>query len=127
MDAAGDGLVLRELSKRVLGAFFDTYNELGHGFLESVYESALAIRLGECGLGFQRQVGIAVSFHGQVVGEFRADLLVERRLLVEIKAVTHLTPTHDAQLLNYLKATRVQVGLLLNFGPRPEFRRRVFS
>ena len=127
MDAAVDRLVLRGLSKKVIGAFFDTYNELGHGFLEGVYESALAIRLDECGLRFERQVGIAVSFHGQVVGEFRADLLVEDCLLVEIKAATHLTPAHDAQLLNYLKATRIQVGLLLNFGPRPEFRRRVFS
>ncbi|MGY0651376.1 GxxExxY protein [Luteimonas sp. A537] len=110
-----------------MGAFFDSYNELGHGFLESVYESALAIRLKECGLRVERQVAIAVRFHDQVVGEFRADMLVEGCLLVEIKAARHLTPTHDAQLLNYLKATRIRVDLLLNFGPRPGFRRRVFS
>ena len=127
MDADRGSLVLRRLSDRVIGAFFDTYNELGHGFLESVYEAALAVRLRECGLQVQRQVPIDVSFHGQVVGQFRADMLVERRLLIEIKAAIQIAPAHEAQLLNYLKATRIHLGLLLNFGPRPEFRRRVFS
>ena len=70
---------------------------------------------------------IAVMFHGQVVGQFRADMLVDDHVLIEIKAVLQLAPPHEAQLLNYLKATRTRVGLLLNFGPRPEFRRRVFS
>lgn len=128
MDAARKGdLVLRDLSNQVIRAFFDTYNELGHGFLESVYESALAIRLAECGLRVARQVPIEVRFHGQVAGHFRADMLVEDLLLLEIKAVTQIAPTHEAQLLNYLKATSVRLGLLFNFGPRPEFRRRVFS
>lgn len=127
MEARGDGLVLRELSERVIGAFFDTYNELGHGFLESVYEAALAIRLRECGIGVESQVPVAVRFHEQVVGDFRADMLVEGCLLIEIKAASQLSQAHEAQLLNYLKATHIQVGLLLNFGPRPEFRRRVFS
>ena len=127
MDATGSSLVLRDLSEQVIKAFFDTYNELGHGFLESVYESALAIRLAECGLRVERQVPIEVRFHGHVAGQFRADMLVEDSLLIEIKAVTQIAPTHEAQLLNYLKATRVRLGLLFNFGPRPEFRRRVFS
>ena len=127
MDAGGGSLVLRELSDRVIGAFFDTYNELGHGFLESVYEAALAVRLRECGLQVEQQVPIDVRFHGHVVGQFRADMLVERRLLIEIKAATQIAPAHEAQLLNYLKATSVHLGLLFNFGPRPEFRRRVFS
>jgi GxxExxY protein len=127
MDASDGGLVLRELSERVIGAFFDTYNELGHGFLESVYEAALAIRLGECGIRVESQVPVAVRFHEQVVGDFRADMLVEGCLLIEIKAASQLSQAHEAQLLNYLKATHIQVGLLLNFGPRPEFRRRVFS
>ena len=127
MDADRGSLVLRRLSDRVIGAFFDTYNELGHGFLESVYEAALADRLRECGLRVEQQVPIDVRFHGHVVGQFRADMLVERRLLIEIKAAVQIAPAHEAQLLNYLKATRVHLGLLFNFGPRPEFRRRVFS
>lgn len=127
MDADRGSLVLRRLSDRVIGAFFDTYNELGHGFLESVYEAALAVRLRECGLRVEQQVPIDVRFHGHVVGQFRADMLVERRLLIEIKAAVQIAPAHEAQLLNYLKATRVHLGLLFTFGPRPEFRRRVFS
>ncbi len=127
MDAATGSLVLRDLSDRVIGAFFDTYNELGYGFLESVYENALAVRLGECGLQVERQVPIEVRFHGQVVGQFRADMLVEGRLLIEIKAGSQIAVAHEAQLLNYLKATGIRLGLLFNFGPRPDFRRRVFS
>jgi len=127
MDAYSKGLVHRRVSKQVIGAFFDVYNELGHGFLESVYEGALAIRLHECGLRVEQQAPVAVRFHNHVVGEFRTDLLVEDCLLVEIKAARNLIDAHEAQLLNYLKATGLRVGLLLNFGPRAEFRRRVFS
>ena len=127
MDAAGGGLVSGGLSGKVIGAFFDTYNELGHGFLESVYETALAVRLEECGLLVKRQVPIDVRFHGRIVGEFRADMLVNDHLLIEIKAALRIAPPHEAQLLNYLKATGIRLGLLLNFGPSPEFRRRVFS
>ncbi len=127
MDASFHKLKHRRVSKQVIGAFFDTYNELGYGFLESVYEGALAIRLYECGLRVERQAPISVRFHNHVVGEFRADLFVENCLLVEIKAARSLMEAHEAQLLNYLKATGLQVGLLLNFGPRAEFRRRVFS
>lgn len=127
MDAYSTGLMQRRVSKQVIGAFFDVYNELGHGFLESVYEGALAIRLHEFGLQVERQAPVAVRFHNHVVGEFRTDLLVEDCLLVEIKAVRSLVEAHEAQLLNYLKATGLRVGLLLNFGSRAEFRRRVFS
>lgn len=127
MDAGTGALVHEDISRRVIGAFFDTYNELGHGFLESVYEAALAVRLRECGLAARRQVAIDVRFHGQVVGCFRVDLLVEDCVLVEIKAGRNLQAVHEAQLINYLKATGIQLGLLVNFGPRPEFRRRVFS
>ncbi len=92
-----------------------------------MYEAALAIRLGECGIRAETQVPVAVRFHEQVIGDFRADMLVENCLLIEIKAASNLTHAHEVQLLNYLKATHIQLGLLLNFGPRPEFRRRVFS
>ena len=119
-------LIHRDLSERVIGAFYSTYKELGFGFLESVYEAALALQLGESGLMVERQHPIVVRFKGHVVGEFRADLLVEDTLLVEIKSARTLLPLHEAQLMNYLKATGIQVGLLVNFGPRPQFRRRVY-
>ena len=127
MDARSNGLMHRRITKQVIGAFFDTYNELGYGFLESVYEAALAIRLHECGLRVETQSPVLVRFHNHVVGTFRTDLLVEECVLVEIKCARNLTDAHDAQLLNYLKATGLRVGLLFNFGPRAEFRRRVFS
>ena len=119
-------LIHRELSERVIGAFYATYRELGFGFLESVYEAAFALQLTESGLLVERQHPIVVRFKGQVVGEFRADLLVEGRLLVEIESARTLLPLHEAQLMNYLKATGIQVGLLVNFGPRAQFRRRVY-
>jgi GxxExxY protein len=115
-----------ELSRRVIGAFYRTYNELGNGFLESVYENALAIELASEGLQWKRQVPIEVRFREHVVGLFRADFIVEGRLILEIKAVEHLLPAHEAQVLNYLKATGIRLGLLLNFGPRAQIRRRVF-
>jgi GxxExxY protein len=124
MDA--DVLLHRDLTARVIGAFYSTYNELGFGFLESVYENALAFQLESCGLTVRRQHPIVVNFRGRVVGEFRADLLVEEVLLVEIKCARSLVPLHEAQLLNYPKATGLKLGLLANFGPRPQFRRMVF-
>jgi len=113
------------LTGRVIGAFYSTYNELGYGFLESVYENALALQLDAEGLRWQRQVPIQVRFRGSVVGIFRADFLVERQLILEVKAVDGLSPIHEAQLLNYLKATRLRLGLLLNFGPKAQVRRMV--
>ena len=115
-----------DLSATVIGAFYETYNALGFGFLESVYENAFAIQLEHCGLQVERQRPIAVRYRGNIVGEFRADLVVEGRLLVEIKAACALLPVHEAQLINYLKGTGMQLGLLLNFGPRPQVRRRIF-
>ncbi|MDQ2702781.1 MAG: GxxExxY protein [Pseudomonadota bacterium] len=114
------------LSRRVIGAFYRTYNELGHGFLESVYENALALEMDFEGLQWERQAPIDVRFRDKVVGVFRADFIVERQLIVEIKAVDTLMPAHDAQVLNYLKATGIRLGLLLNFGPRAQVHRRVF-
>jgi GxxExxY protein len=124
MDAAG--LLHRKLSERVIGAFFETYNELGFGFLESVYENALGMQLESLGLAVERQHPILVQFKQRVVGEFRADLLVEDCMIIEIKAVNSLAAVHEAQLINYLKATGIRVGLLLNFGRRPQFRRKIF-
>ena len=127
MNADKANLIHSELSERLIGAFYDVYNTLGHGFMESVYENALAIALTQAGIRIQRQFPISVGFRGQCVGEFRADLLVEDRVIIEIKALNALTPVHEAQLLNYLKATGISIGLLVNFGPRLQFKRRIFT
>jgi len=107
--------------------FYDVYNELGHGFLESVYEGAMAIALGQAGLHIERQIALKVVFRGEVVGDSRADVVVERAVILELKAASGIDPAHEAQLLNYLRATEIEVGLLLNFGPRPQFKRLVFE
>jgi len=113
-----------ELTKTILGACFEVSNELGAGFLESVYQNALLIVLQQKGLKVQSQFPLNVKFRGQAVGQFYADLLVEDQVIVELKAVTALTPVHQAQVINYLKGTGVEVGLLVNFGrPKIEYRR----
>jgi GxxExxY protein len=113
----------REITSRVIQAFFQVYNELGVGFLESVYVRALDLTLIQLGLPTQRELPLEVTFRGHVVGRFRPDLVVAKKVLVEGKAGPALHPSHDAQVLNYLRATMLEVGLLLNFGPRPTFRR----
>ncbi len=113
------------LTGRILAACFEVSRELGTGFLESVYENALLIALCQEGLQVTAQAPLKVRFRGAVVGEFFADLLVENRVIVELKAAAALTPEHQAQVINYLKATGIEVGLLANFGqPRLEYRRR---
>jgi GxxExxY protein len=116
-----------ELTERIIGAFFEVHSRLGYGFLEKVYENALSVEFEERGIKFARQVPIEVTYRGRVVGEYFADLVVDDLVIVEIKAVRSLLPQHGAQLLNYLKATRFEVGLLLNFGPSAKFVRKVFT
>ena len=120
-------LLHEDLTEKIIGAFFSVHGELGYGFLESVYEAALFVVLSDIGLDVRRQVAIDVWFRGGRVGAFRADLVVEDSVIVELKAVRELLPSHDAQLLNALRATNIEVGLLLNFGPRPRFKRLVFA
>ena len=107
--------------------FFDVYNELGYGFLESVYREAMTIALQYEGLQVEREFPITARFRGQVIGNFKADLAVRGSVIVELKAVKSLEPVHEAQILNYLRASVLEVGLLLNFGPKPQVRRLVFS
>jgi GxxExxY protein len=121
------GLKHAELTEKIIGIFYDVYNELGYGFLECVYEESLVIALREAGLAATRQVALPVWFRGHKVGEFRADLLVENNVLLELKSARSLEPAHEAQLLHYLKSTEVEVGMLLNFGARPQFRRLLFD
>lgn len=116
-----------ELTGKILGAFFQLHKELGFGFPEKVYEAALEVLLTEIGLIVERQKDIFVYFHGKVVGEYRADMIVNGLVLIEIKSVEQLTAAHDAQLLNYLKATEMEVGLLVNFGRQAEFRRKIYD
>lgn len=115
---------LETLTGGILEVAFAVANELGHGFGESVYRKALAIALEERGYRVEQERGFSVLFHGQVVGDFRADLIVEGSVLLEIKALKALLPEHQAQTINYLKASGIPVGLLINFGtPRIEYRR----
>ena len=117
----------RELTQIVIGVFFEVYNELGHGFLESVYQKAFEHALRTKGLQVRRKIEVPVWFRGEMVGDFEADVLVEGKLLLELKAVRCLDTSHEAQLLNYLRATDVEVGLLFNFGVKPQFKRFAFE
>jgi GxxExxY protein len=112
---------------QILHVFYEVYNELGHGFLESVYHRSLVIALESTGLKVCSQMDVPVSFRGHRVGNFVADVLVENCVLLELKAARKLELSHEKQLLNYLRATEIEVGLLLNFGERPEFKRLIFD
>lgn len=117
----------QELTERVIKVFYAVYNALGHGFLEKVYENALRIELAKKSISAIAENPVQVFYDGKIVGEYFADIVVESCLIVEIKAAKKLILEHEAQLLNYLKATNIEVGLLLNFGPKPEIRRRAFD
>jgi GxxExxY protein len=127
MDTDKHGFKHSEITDKIIRVFFEVYNELGHGFLESVYERSLEIALNSLGLKVFRQIQIPVWFRGKPVGDFTADMLVEDCVLLGLKAARALDPSHQAQLLNYLRATEIEVGLLLNFGLKPEFKRLIFD
>ena len=124
----GEVLKHGDVTDKILHAFFKkVYPKLGYGFLEKVYENALALELRRMGLRVKQQAAIDVYYEGVIVGEYSADLLVEDVVIVELKAIQRLTDADEAQLLNYLRATPYEVGLLLNFGPRPDFRRKAYD
>ncbi len=116
-----------EITEKVISCFYDVYNILGFGFLEKVYENALVIKLKELGFDTVQQMPINVHFEGKIVGSYYADVVVDDKVIVEIKAIDKLHKEHSAQLINYLKSTRMEVGLLMNFGPEPEFIRKIFT
>jgi GxxExxY protein len=116
-----------EITEKIPGVFFEVYSELGGGFLEGVYQQALRIALVQTGLRVAVEVPVPVYFRGEVVGNFRADLMVNDCVLLELKAVSAFDRAHDGQVLHYLRATRLEVGLLLNFGPKPQFRRFILE
>src|SRR5262249_35194274 len=127
VERTGNTLKYGALTEQIIQAFYHVYNVLGHGLLEKVYENAMVLELRRRGLKGQPQARIQVYYQGQPVGEYFADLLAEESVIVELKAAECLANEHHAQLINYLKATALEVGLLLNFGPKPELRRKIFE
>ncbi len=117
----------KAVTDKILKAFYSVYNTLGFGFLEKVYEHALEIELRALGLHVQAQVPITVYYNGQKVGDYFADIIVDGVVILELKAVDALCEEHSYQLVNYLKATEVEVGLLLNFGKKPQVKRKIFD
>ena len=120
-------LKYKELTEKIIKIFYAVYNKLGYGFLEKVYENAMMIEFKKDGVYAVSQFAIKVLYEGETIGEYYADILVDDKVIVEIKASKKLALEHEAQLLNYLKATDIEVGLLLNFGPKPELKRKVFD
>ncbi len=116
-----------DLTNRIICAFYNVYNSLGHGFLEKVYENALAIELRKAGLSVTQQEGVKVFYECEQVGDYFADIIVNGLVILELKAAESLRNEHFAQLTNYLKATDNEVGLLLNFGSKPEFKRIILT
>ena len=116
-----------ELTEKIINIFYRVYNKLGYGFLEKVYENAMVIECKKEDIPVTAQSAIKVHYDDEIIGEYYADLLVDNKVIVEIKATKSLTEEHEAQLLNYLKATNIEVGLLLNFGPKPKIKRKAFD
>lgn len=116
-----------EITEKIIRSFYKVYNTLGYGFLEKVYENALFIELESIGLFVEKQGQIKVYYKEKEVGLYFADLIVEEHIIIELKATETLCEEHEFQLINYLKATEIEVGLLLNFGKKPELKRKVFS
>src|SRR6185312_9130183 len=112
-----------ELTDTVIGVFYEVYNELGFGFLESVYRNSLRLALMEKGLSVEEEVAVSVFFRGHNVGDFRADLVVNGTILLELKTAEQIVAAHESQVLNYLRSTALELGLILNFGPKPHVRR----
>lgn len=116
-----------ELTDTIIAAFYEVYNELGFGFAESVYRNSMRIALEEKGLVVQSEAAIAVFFRGRNVGDFRADLVVNRCILLELKTAERIVAGHEVQAMNYLRGSSLEVALILNFGPRPSQRRLILE
>ena len=120
-------MLYQDLSDKIIKCFYEVYNILGYGFLEKVYESALFNELKISGLNCERQKKIDVYYKATLIGEYYADIIVEDKIILELKAAEAICEEHEFQLINYLKATNIEVGLLLNFGKKPEIRRKIFT
>ncbi len=120
-------LLHKDITDQIINAFYKVYNELGSGFLEKVYQNALFLELIAVDLCYEKQKQIKVHYNGQIIGEYFADLIVNDCVIIELKASESLAEEHELQLINYLKATEIEVGLLLNFGKKPQFKRKLFT
>ena len=120
-------LLHADITHEIIGAFYDTYNALGWGYPESIYANAMPIFLRRRGLRLAREVVFPVVLEGVTLGEFRADLVIEHKVIVELKACERIIAAHEAQLISYLKASDLNIGLLLNFGPKAELRRIIWT
>jgi GxxExxY protein len=118
---------MKILHEDTTGTFYKVYNELGYGFLEKVYENALYLELTAMGLYCEKQKPIKVHYNGEIVGAYFSDIIVNNAVILELKAAETLIEEHELQLINYLKATEIEVGLLLNFGKEPQFKRKLFT
>jgi GxxExxY protein len=117
----------QNLSKKIIKSFYDVYNELGFGFLEKVYQNSMYLDLREKGLFVETQKSIKVFFRKVEVGKYYADLIVNESIIIELKTAESIAEEHELQLVNYLKATEIEVGLLLNFGRKPQLKRKIFT
>ena len=120
-------LLHKDITDKIIKAFYKVYNELGFGFLEKVYQNALFLELIAMGLYCEKQKPIKVYYNGQIIGGYFADLIINGCVIIELKAAETLVKEHELQLINYLKATEIEVGLLLNFGKKPQFKRKLFT
>ncbi|MBL7960129.1 GxxExxY protein [bacterium] len=120
-------LLHKDITDKIIKAFYKVYNVLGFGFLEKVYENAMFVELIATGLQCEKQKQIRVYYNGQAVGEYYSDMVVNDCVIVELKSSERLVKEHTLQLINYLKATNLEIGLLLNFGKKPEFKRKIFT
>ena len=120
-------MIHSELTGLIIKAFYKVNNMLGFGFLEKVYENAMRIELNKAGLKVEQQKNIKVYYADEIIGDYYADLLVNNKIIIELKASESLCHDHELQLINYLKATKIEVGLLLNFGKRAEFKRKIYT
>ena len=126
-DADYQDFKYKELTEKIIEIFYRVYNKLGYGFLEKVYENAMMIEFKKENISAVSQSAIKVLYEGEIVGQYFADVLILGKIIEEIKAVKNIAEEHEAQLLNYLKATDIEVGLLLNYGPKPNFKRKAFD
>ena len=117
----------QDLTSKIIECAYKVHNTLGFGFLEAVYQNALLIELIKVGLQTEKEKKIQVHYHNQLVGDYAADIIVEKTVILELKSVKELHPAHSAQLVNYLKATGIEIGLLINFGESVEIKRKVFT
>ena len=120
-------MIHQEITSEIIQCFYKVYNSLGFGFLEKVYENALYLEMINHGLSCRKQVPITVFYHGSAVGDYYADIIVDDKIILELKAAETLVEEHELQLINYLKATKIEIGLLLNFGKEPQIKRKILT